>query len=159
MCPDETRRARHHDPRGRSSSHGQAAGRAAVGACGIGGTAVPFRSAIRRSSEIWFAWTQDTEHRASFREGEHAMQAVTSDVKNGGSPHVVTLLGLSNDLLRRPWTMVALVLGCAIGSALVLLLQPRIFTASAAFVPETAVPLGEGVGVGLPAVSGLGSFG
>jgi len=87
------------------------------------------------------------------------MHAVTSDVKNGGSPHVVTLMGLSNDLLRRPWTVVALVLGCAIGSALVRLLQPRIYTASASFVPETAVPLGEDMGVGLPALSGLGSFG
>ena len=82
------------------------------------------------------------------------MQADVADATDGRSPHVVTLLGLANDLLRRPWVLAALVLGSAIGSALVRVMQPRTYTAIASFVPETALPIGGGISLAALAVLG-----
>jgi hypothetical protein len=102
--------------------------------------------------------TQDTEHRVSFRVAEQVTQAVASDTAGGKSPHVVSLLGLSNDVLRRPWVFASLVVGCAIGSALVRLIQPRTYTSTASFVPESAIDLGERGEAGLSLPVGAGAI-
>ena len=51
-------------------------------------------------------------------------------------PHYVTLLQLCNDVLRRFWTVVAMVVLCAAGAALLSLARPRAYTSIASFVPE-----------------------
>src|SRR5688500_10750029 len=60
------------------------------------------------------------------------------------------LLSLSNDVLRRAWAFAALMLGCAIGSALERLSQPRSYTASASFVTETGSQPSRRAEIGLP---------
>ena len=84
------------------------------------------------------------------------MQTVVANSDGNESPHVVTLLRLSNDLLRRRWVLAALVMGCAIGAALVRLLQPRTYTSTASFVSETASPLSRPAGMGTPPLPTIG---
>jgi uncharacterized protein involved in exopolysaccharide biosynthesis len=58
-------------------------------------------------------------------------------------PHYVTLLQLCNDLLRRTWTVVALVAFAAAGAGLLSLARPRTYTTTASFVPEARQPLSQ----------------
>src|SRR5215207_3222161 len=56
-------------------------------------------------------------------------------------PQYLTLLQLCNDVLRRFGTVVAMVVVCAAGSALVALARPRTYTSIASFVAEAREPL------------------
>ena len=81
---------------------------------------------------------------------------VGSELANGASdPHYVTLLGLCNDLLRGRWTIALMALGCGLAAALILLVQPRTYTARALFVPDVVQPVRSGSEAMSP-LSGLG---
>lgn len=86
------------------------------------------------------------------------IEARRDDTAGVSDPHYVTLLGLCNDLLRRRWAVVAIVAGCAVGSAFVRLAQPRTYTAVASFVPDAVQSL-RGGGDVVPALAVLGGVG
>jgi uncharacterized protein involved in exopolysaccharide biosynthesis len=60
-------------------------------------------------------------------------------------PHYVTLLQLCNDVLRRSWTVVTMVVCCAVAAALLSLARPRTYTSVVSFVPEARQSLPAGV--------------
>jgi uncharacterized protein involved in exopolysaccharide biosynthesis len=87
---------------------------------------------------------------------EQVTPAPASSTSERTSPHLVTLLVLCNDLLRRPWTFVAFVLCCAVAAPIVRLLQTRTYTSFASFVPETARPLEGSSALDLRSLAVLG---
>jgi uncharacterized protein involved in exopolysaccharide biosynthesis len=77
-------------------------------------------------------------------------------------PHYVTLLQLCNDVLRRFWTVVAMVVFCAASAALVSLVRARTYTSVASFVPEARQSLpaeAEGRDLPLDRLTGRASLG
>ena len=65
-------------------------------------------------------------------------------------PRYLTVLQLCNDVLRRFWTVLALVVFCTAGATLVALVRPRSYTSSVSFVGEARQPLSEDAGLGAP---------
>ena len=87
--------------------------------------------------------------RSRFRVAEVSRQAPGSERTNLVSmrdAHYVTLLQLCNDVLRRFWTVAAIVVFCAAGAALLSLARPRTYTSVASFVPEARQSLPSEVG-------------
>lgn len=58
-------------------------------------------------------------------------------------PHHVTLLQLCNDMLRRSWRVLAIVMICTASATALSLFRARTYTSVASFVPEAREPLSE----------------
>jgi uncharacterized protein involved in exopolysaccharide biosynthesis len=65
-------------------------------------------------------------------------------------PQYLTLLQLCNDVLRRRWTVAALVVFCGVGATLLALARPRTYTSSASFLGEARQPLSDEMPSGTP---------
>jgi uncharacterized protein involved in exopolysaccharide biosynthesis len=100
-----------------------------------------------------------------FSSGKVSRQALgrqRTDWTSTRDPHYVTLLQLCNDLLRRSWTVVSMVVFCAVGGALLSFGRPRTYTSVASFVPEARQPMSaeaEGRDLPIEALTGQGALG